>query len=239
MELLDRFAPDVVMIHHAGTLDETRFGVTDGDVVRLAGPLALYLRPDYAPIFADAAGRALPPYAELRLENQLVAPIATMAWLDRRRAAYELYAVRFKSSRSLRFHLYALRADSPFKDAIVQELIASHRDDRGAPYLHSAYATAAHVFLASRAAPSSTTSLSEADGALEAGPRSPFLWSMPSIEARSPASSETRSYPPSRTSAIRAVDRAETRASSLRHPPEGVCREHHLARLWVPRGGVV
>jgi hypothetical protein len=126
--LLDRFDPDLVLIHHAGTLDEARFGAPAGeDVVKLAGPLARYVAPGYAPLYAEAQAGALPGYDVLHLENHVVAPVATMAWLDRRHDRYELYAVRFEASRWLHYHLYALRADSHFKAALLRELAESHR----------------------------------------------------------------------------------------------------------------
>jgi hypothetical protein len=126
--LLDRFDPDLVLIHHAGTLDEARFGAPVGeDVIALAGPLASYVTPGYAPLFAEAQAGALPEYDVLHFENHVVAPVATMAWLDRHRGRYELYAVRFASSRWLHYHLCALREDSPFKAALLRELAVSHR----------------------------------------------------------------------------------------------------------------
>jgi hypothetical protein len=127
--LLDGFDPDLILIHHAGTLDEARFGAPSGeDVVRLAGPLARFVTPAYAPLFTEAQAGALPGYEALHLENHVVAPVATMAWLDRRLDRYELYAVRFTSSRWLHYHLYALRGDSPFKVALLRELAQSHRN---------------------------------------------------------------------------------------------------------------
>jgi hypothetical protein len=119
---LRAFDPDVVMFHHASGLNEDGLEHgRKGDVLSIEPPLAQYVVPwnrEY--LRAD-----LPPYAELRVDNVRVAPIATAAYLDERSDEYELWAARF-DARFARLHIYAIRKGLPEKDAIVRALERAH-----------------------------------------------------------------------------------------------------------------
>jgi hypothetical protein len=119
--LLERFAPDVVMIHPAATLDEACFarGAT-AKVVPIEGSLAPCVRPFAQPLFRVDLG----PYTALRVENIFAAAAATAAWLDRRRDEYDLYAARFES-RFSHYHVFAFRRASPGHDAYLRALEAA------------------------------------------------------------------------------------------------------------------
>jgi len=110
------------MFHHASGLNEDGLEHgRKGDVLSIEPPLAQYVVPwnrEY--LRAD-----LPPYAELRVDNVRVAPIATAAYLDERSDEYELWAARF-DARFARLHIYAIRKGLPEKDAIVRALERAH-----------------------------------------------------------------------------------------------------------------
>ena len=130
--VLARFDPDVVMFHHASGFDEDAMerGHEGASVFRIDGPLARYVRPWNARFLAPD----LPPYDVLHVDNVRAAPIATAAFLDDRSATYELWAARFVA-RFARFHVYAIRADLPEKQAIVRALESAHEPARHGSHL--------------------------------------------------------------------------------------------------------
>jgi hypothetical protein len=127
--LLERFAPDLVMVHPAGLFDE-RLIVPGTDVVPLAPPLSRLVIPYGRGFMADA----LPPYADLHAENVRVAPAAAMAFLDAHAGDYDLFAVRFES-RFVHYHLYAVRRGWSAHDAVVGALEEAKRTARRPSYL--------------------------------------------------------------------------------------------------------
>jgi hypothetical protein len=134
--LLDRFAPDVIMLHPASTLDEGCFARgRPGKVIRVDWPLA--------PCVTDWARRFfrtdLGPYAEVRDMNIVVAPAATAAYLDGARDRYDVYAARFES-RFHHYHLYAFRRASPAHDAYLRALEAAEADQERRPYISTGLA---------------------------------------------------------------------------------------------------
>ncbi|HEX7664477.1 MAG TPA: hypothetical protein VF407_08205, partial [Polyangiaceae bacterium] len=100
---LRAFDPDVVMIHHAGSLDEATI-TGDGDVIPIEGSLRAHAVQAILPVVSET----LPPYDVLKLENVFAAATATLAFLDAHRDEYDVYAVRF-TSRFFRFHVYAIK----------------------------------------------------------------------------------------------------------------------------------
>jgi hypothetical protein len=134
--LLSQFDPDVVMLHPGNALEENRAAAgRTGDVLRLDQPIATYVRPRLLRFLAPE----LASYDVLHRTNTEVAPVATLGWLATRGDAYELYAVRFRS-RKARFHVVALRASLPEKDAILAELAAAHVPDPHASHLALTFA---------------------------------------------------------------------------------------------------
>jgi hypothetical protein len=128
-ELLDAFAPDVVMLHHAGVLDERLLGAPpEQRVVEISAPLADAAGPWAKPLLRTD----LPPYRELRIENVPGAALGTVAWLDRVRDRYTIYAVWFESRFAHR-HLFAIRNDYPRKRAFLEALRRA-QESRGPAY---------------------------------------------------------------------------------------------------------
>ncbi len=134
--LLDRFAPDLVMLHHAGTLDERRLDDGSGrDVIPIQGALVDRMGTEWRTWLADP----LPPYDELRMQNVVVAPIATAGWLDSVADRYELYAVRFQS-RFFHFHVFAVRRDWSAKTRVLEALARAHVEAGAHDYLELQHA---------------------------------------------------------------------------------------------------
>jgi hypothetical protein len=128
--LLDAFAPDVIMLHPAGALDEVRLvGASSEPVIRIAEPLASFAHPWRLPTMRFD----LPSYGELRDYNASIAPIATMAWLDARPGRYEVYAAHFTSRFASR-HVFAVRTDWAKKEPFLRALEDAERSPR-ASYL--------------------------------------------------------------------------------------------------------
>ena len=124
--LLTDFAPDVIMMHHASTMDEGRLG--DADATQIApidGALGSYVQP-WARVFLRGDN---PPYDVLHADNIVAAPVATAAFLDANRNLYELWSVPFKS-RAFRFHVYAIKRTYPKKALLLEALRASEVSPR-------------------------------------------------------------------------------------------------------------
>ncbi|MEO8798840.1 MAG: hypothetical protein ABI551_13210 [Polyangiaceae bacterium] len=120
---LAAFDPDVVMLHHAGSLDESTIADDDVDVIQIREPLREHAFRPVLPFFDER----LPPYDVLKIENVFVAATATEAFLDAHRDAYDVYAVRFKS-RFFHFHVYAIKKDWPEKGALLRAIEKAHRE---------------------------------------------------------------------------------------------------------------
>lgn len=131
--LLRAFDPDVVMLHHAGSLREETIPDDGKDIVPFEGPLWPHMPPVILPLTQDN----LPPYDKLHLENVFVAATATEGFLDEERARYDLFAVRF-SSRFFHFHVYAVKKDWPKKRAFLDALEKAHRESAAHSYFEYA-----------------------------------------------------------------------------------------------------
>jgi hypothetical protein len=129
-KLLNDFDPDVVMIHHAGSLIESTIVDTGGDVVPIPDSLASHAPREVLVLFQDN----LPPYSTLKLQNVFVAATATEGFLDDARDRYDVYAVRFKS-RFFHFHIYAVKKNWPEKQALLDAIIRAHRESSAHSYL--------------------------------------------------------------------------------------------------------
>jgi hypothetical protein len=129
-KLLNDFDPDVVMIHHAGSLVEPTIVDTGGDVVPIHDLLATHAPPIILPLFRDD----LPPYSILKLQNVFVAATATEGFLDDAHDRYDVYAVRF-TSRFFHFHIYAVKKNWPRKQALLDALVRAHEESSAHSYL--------------------------------------------------------------------------------------------------------
>jgi hypothetical protein len=129
-ELLNDFDPDVVMIHHAGSIREETIVDTGGDVVPIHEPLWTHAKPN---ILFLLQGN-LPPYAELKVPNVFVAATATEGFLDSASDRYDVYAVRFES-RYFHFHIYAVKKNWPRKQALLDAIVKAHRESSAHSYL--------------------------------------------------------------------------------------------------------
>lgn len=129
-KLLNDFDPDVVMIHHAGSLIESTIVDTGGDVVPIHEPLWTHAPAIILPLFRDD----LPPYSELKLQNVFVAATATEGFLDDAHDRYDVYAVRF-TSRFFHFHIYAVKKDWPRKQALLDAIVRAHQESSAHSYL--------------------------------------------------------------------------------------------------------
>jgi hypothetical protein len=129
-ELLNDFDPDVVMIHHAGSIIEPTIVDTGGDIVPIHEPLRTHVPPNILFLLQDD----LPPYAVLKLPNVFVAAPATEGFLDDARDRYDVYAVRFQS-RFFHFHIYAVKKNWPRKQALLDAIVRAHRESSAHSYL--------------------------------------------------------------------------------------------------------
>lgn len=127
---LAAFDPDVIMLHHAGSLDESTIADDGADVIAIKEPLREHAFASILPLFDER----LPPYDVLKLENVFVAATATEAFLDAHRDAYDVYAVRFRS-RFFHFHVYAIKKDWPQKEALLRAIEKAHREAFAHSYL--------------------------------------------------------------------------------------------------------
>ncbi len=123
---LSDFDPDIVMLHHASTIDEACLSrAAEAVMMPMASPLGTCLRPWSRFLYRTDN----PPYDALHIENIFAAPVAAAAFLDARPEAYELWAVPFKS-RDNRFHLYAIKRTYPRKAAVLEALRESEASGR-------------------------------------------------------------------------------------------------------------
>ncbi|MEO7112576.1 MAG: hypothetical protein ABI183_19175 [Polyangiaceae bacterium] len=129
-KLMNDFDPDIVMIHHAGSILESTIVDTGGDVVPIHEPLWTHVSPN---ILFLLKGH-LPPYDVLKLPNVFVAAPATEGFLDDARDRYDVYAVRF-SSRFFHFHIYAVKKNWPKKQALLDAIARAHRESSAHSYL--------------------------------------------------------------------------------------------------------
>ena len=131
-DLLDRFDPDVMVVHPAGTLDENAIDEGVGrDIVKVRRPFASMWWPLYRPMAVpDPARYAAAPWfgaAKAGLvENIRAAPPAALAWIDARRSQYEVFAVHIPA-RFARYHVVAIKRDLPDHDEIVTALRSAAR----------------------------------------------------------------------------------------------------------------
>ena len=124
--LLADFDPDLIMMHHASTMDEARFADASATtIVPISGALGSYVH-QWARVFLRGDN---PPYDEVHVDNIVAAPVATAAFLDAHQDAYELWAVPF-TSRAFHFHVYAVKRAYPRKAALLDALRASEASPR-------------------------------------------------------------------------------------------------------------
>lgn len=129
--LLADFAPDIVMMHHASTMEEARFPASGGALLLpLPFPLAQYLNPASRWLLTD---RPL-PYRELHVDNVLAAPVTTVAYLDAHASEYDAFVARFES-RFFHYHVYAIRRGYAGHDAVLAALARSENAPGAASYL--------------------------------------------------------------------------------------------------------
>jgi len=122
-DLLKRFDPDMLMLHPAGSLDESRIDDGSGqDVI----PIRIPIREAVHPHLRNLLSTDLPDYRQLGEENVRIAPLATWAIVGDD-PHYEFYAVRYKGSYG-RFHIYAFRRGLPERDAILELLRKAHTE---------------------------------------------------------------------------------------------------------------
>jgi hypothetical protein len=122
-KLLNDFDPEIVMIHHAGSIIESTITDPGGDVVRIPDALASHVPDVVRSLLQDD----LPAYDKLKLQNVFVAATATEGFLDSARDRYDVYAVRFES-RSFHFHIYAIKKNWPRKQALLDAIVRAHRE---------------------------------------------------------------------------------------------------------------
>ncbi|MEO8875922.1 MAG: hypothetical protein ABI461_10065 [Polyangiaceae bacterium] len=129
-ELLRDFDPDVVMIHHAGSIMEPTIVDDGSDIIEIHDALVNHVPEVVRRFMADN----LPPYSELHLQNVFVAATATEGFLDDSRDRYDVYAVRF-SSRFFHFHIFAIKKNWPRKQALLDALVRAHAESDQHSYL--------------------------------------------------------------------------------------------------------
>jgi hypothetical protein len=129
-KLLNDFDPDVVMIHHAGSIIESTIVDDGADVVPIPDALIDHVPREILLLLNDN----LPPYSVLKLQNVFVAATATEGFLDDARDRYDVYAVRF-ASRFFHFHIYAVKKNWPRKQALLDAIVRAHRESSAHSYL--------------------------------------------------------------------------------------------------------
>ena len=129
-KLLNDFDPDVVMIHHAGSIIEATIQDDGRDVMPILDPLHQHIPATVWPLLGDD----LPPYDVLKLQNVFVAATATEGFLDDTRDRYDVYAVRF-TSRFFHFHIFAIKKNWPRKQALLDAIVRAHVESSLHSYL--------------------------------------------------------------------------------------------------------
>jgi hypothetical protein len=121
-ELLDRFSPDMIMMHPSGGFDWPRFQphLSEDAITRMTVPLAPLLQDRCQPATKDPPAR----YEDLHMENILGGPVATMAWLDQRSDIYDVYVIKTLARGGI--HVYAFKKTWPVKDQVLRTIRESY-----------------------------------------------------------------------------------------------------------------
>lgn len=130
--LLDAFDADVIMLHHAGTFDES--GIEGGAVIPFTEPIDARLRWWAKPFLVPA----MPPYGPLIADNVAAAPAAALGYLHARRDRYDVYLVRFPN-RHVAFHVYGIKKDFARRAELLRALEATHDPRSHRSYLSLRY----------------------------------------------------------------------------------------------------